>query len=89
MLFFIARYAITLVVSQPVGRMFVYWSVLPDVSSVIAFLIYLFSPVDEFRKLHISASDGNWPSAHPQVAICFSAWHEFKQVFETNKIKTI
>lgn len=50
---------------------------------------YLFSPVEEFRKLHISASDGNWPSAHPQVAICFSAWHEFKQVFETNKIMTI
>jgi len=47
--------------------------------------VLLFSPVDEFRKLHISASDGNWPSAHPQVAICFSAWHEFKQVFKKDK----
>lgn len=44
-----------------------------------------FLPVDEFRKLHISASDGNWPSAHPQVEICFSAWQEFKQVLKTNK----
>ena len=53
--------------------------------SAIGFLLLLIVPVVEFLMLQISASDGNWPPAHPHSAACLSASQEFKQAFKTNK----